>query len=217
MKKTSVGEFENKRWKGGSQRLVFRHTEAMSMVEKGEKVLDIGCGDGLLLQALSQKGAIVSGMDISEEGVRQCREKGFDASLFDVSTESLPFADKTFDTVIILDVLEHVYEPELLLKEAARVSKKHIVISVPNFNSLPARLQVLFGKVPENNLPHKGHLYWFNYSVLESLLRRRNLRLEKMSCNTFWENTLLGKITKPLCRFFPSLFALSFVVKVSVE
>jgi len=218
MKKTSVGEFENKRWKGGSQRLVFRHTEAIGMVREGEKVLDIGCGDGLLLQSLAQKGAIVSGVDISEEGVKKCKEKGFDSFLVDVSTESFPFLDKTFDTVIILDVLEHVYTPETLLKEAVRVSKKHIIISVPNFNSLPARLQVLFGKVPENNLPHKGHLYWFNYSVLLNLFKQHHLKIEEAHYNTFWENVFIfGKITKSLCHLFPSLFALSFVVKVTIE
>jgi len=218
MKKTSVGDFENKRWKGRDQRLVFRHAEAIGMVREKEKVLDIGCGDGLLLQSLSQKGAIVSGVDISEEGVKKCKEKGFDAILFDASTESLPFLDKTFDTVIILDVLEHVYAPEILLAEAVRVSKKHIIISVPNFNSLPARIQVLSGKVPENNLPHKGHLYWFNYSVLTNLLKRNHLKITESRYNTFWENVfLLGKITKSLCRLFPSLFALSFVVKVTTE
>lgn len=218
MKKTSVGEFENKRWNGSDQRLVFRHTEAIGMVESGEKVLDIGCGDGLLLRALSQKGAVVSGADISEEGVKKCKEKGFEVSLLDVSTEDLPFSDKTFDTVIILDVLEHVYEPEALLKEAIRVSKKHIIISVPNFNSLPARIQVFFGKVPENNRPHKGHLYWFNYAVLTKLLERNHADIAEARYNTFWEKTfILGKIMKSLSRFFPSLFALSFVVKVNIE
>ena len=55
---------------------------------------------------------------------------------------------------MLLDVLEHHFEPSKLLAEAIRVSRKYIVLSVPNFNSLKARLQVLFGKVPLNNKPN---------------------------------------------------------------
>lgn len=215
MNKNGVKEFEDARWKGGDQALVFRHVQALQMIEKERKILDVGCGDGLLLEALSKKGISVSGVDISEEGAKKCREKGFDVSVIDATTERLPYSDGSFDSVIMLDILEHVYSPEVLLKEAVRVSTRGIIISVPNFSSLPARFQVLFGKVPENNLPNKGHIYWFNYSVLMKLLKENDLQMEKLSGNTFWENKLpVGGIMKKLCALFPSLFALSFVVKV---
>jgi len=215
MKKSSVKEFENARWRGGNQALQFRHVQAIDMVEKGQKVLDIACGDGLLLSALAKKGASVAGVDISEERVRKCREKGLDVSVVDIATELLPFQDSAFDVVIMLDVLEHLYAPEELLSEAVRVSKKHIIISVPNFSSLPARLQVLFGKVPENNRPNKGHVYWFTYGNLMRMARERKLRVDEFRANTFFENKfILGIITKFLARTFPSLFALSFVIKV---
>ncbi|MFA6494737.1 MAG: class I SAM-dependent methyltransferase, partial [Candidatus Paceibacterota bacterium] len=214
MKKNSVREFEDRRWKEGDQTLVFRHIEASQMVLKGQKVLDIGCGDGLFMQALAQKGATVSGVDISEEGAKKCQKKSLNVLVADITAEDLPYQDKTFDAVIMLDVLEHVYDPDGLLREAIRVSKQTIIISVPNFNSLPARFQVLLGKVPENNRPNKGHVYWFNYPVLTELLRRNHLKAEKISCNTFFENKpIVGNIMKYLCRIFPSVFALSFVVK----
>ena len=215
MKKSSVKEFENKRWREGDQAFVFRHAKALEMVEKGQKVLDIACGDGLLLSALSQKGVRASGVDISEEGVKKCREKGLNASVVDVATENLPFADGTFDTVVMLDVLEHVYAPETLLQEAVRVSKKYIIISVPNFNSLPARLQVLRGGVPENNRPNKGHVYWFNYRILASMLLKHSLVITHVEANTFSERIpVLGSITRFFTAIFPNLFGLSFVVKV---
>ncbi len=217
MEKNSVKEFEDARWRGSDQTRGFRQSEALRMISKGQKVLDIGCGDGLLLEALVKKGAVVSGVDISEEGVKKCRAKGLDVSVSDASHEKLPFPDHSADVVTLLDILEHVYSPEVLLKEAVRVSRGNLIIGVPNFNSLPARVQVLLGKVPENNLPHKGHLYWFNYGVLLKLLKKNNLRIEEMRGNTFWENApLFGLVMKGLCRLFPSLFALSFVVKASV-
>ncbi len=210
----SVKNFENKRWGEGDQAFVFRHAKALEMIEKGQKVLDIGCGDGLLLSALAKKGVIGSGVDVSEEGARKCREKGLDVSVVDISAGMLPFKDGSFDVVTILDVLEHVYAPEELLKEAVRVSKKYIIISVPNFNSLPARLQVLLGKVPENNRPNKGHLYWFNERVLIQMCDAQNLKPVRMEVNTFWEHRMaIGSVTRFITKFWPSMFGLSFVVK----
>ena len=215
MGKNNVKEFENRRWRKSDQSLVFRHVQALKMVKTGQKVLDIACGDGLLLRALAQKGAMVSGIDFSEEGVRKCREKGLDVSVVDVATGPIPFQDDMFDVVTMLDVLEHFYVPEELLKEAIRVSKKYVIISVPNFNSLPARLQVLFGKVPENNSPKKGHVYWFTYGNLMKMFKQYDLRVVEMKTNTFFERVfLLGYLTKFFVKMLPSLFALSFVIKL---
>ncbi|MDO8604231.1 MAG: methionine biosynthesis protein MetW [bacterium] len=212
---SEIKEFENRRWREGDQKPVFRHAETIEMIEKGERILDIACGDGLLLQELKGKGAIVAGVDISDEAIKKCREKGLDVSLVDIASEKLPFKNGAFDTVIMLDVLEHLYFPEKLLEEAVRTSKKHIIISVPNFNSLPARLQVLFGGVPENNRPHKGHVFWFNYENLMGMLKHSNLQVSIIKTNTIFENyILIGACTRFLAKMFPSLFALSFVMKV---
>ncbi len=209
----SVKNFENKRWHADDQKVVFRHTKALELAE-GPRVLDVGCGDGLFLDMLAQKGFKAQGVDMSEEGVKKCKAKGLDAVILDATGGKLPFQDNEFDSVTLLDILEHVYAPEELLKEAVRVSKKYVIISVPNFNSLPARLQVLLGKVPENNRPNKGHLYWFNESVLRQMLDKQNLKLVQMEVNTFWENSaFFCRLTKMLARIKPSIFALSFVVK----
>lgn len=215
MKKNSVKEFENKRWREGDQSFMFRHTQAIEMIEKGQRVLDVACGDGLLMSALKKKGALVSGVDISDEAVKKCKAKGLDVSAVDIATEKLPFSDSTFDTVIMLDVLEHLYTPEVFLREAVRVSKKSIIISVPNFNSLPARLQVLFGNVPENNRPNKGHVFWFNYENLKRIIEDEGLHISELRVNTIFESIpLVGVFTKFFARVLPSILALSFVVKL---
>ncbi len=209
----NVKQFENKRWAGGQQKVVFRHTKALEMTE-GPRVLDVGCGDGLFLGMLNEKDFNAQGVDMSDEGVKKCKEKGFDAVVYDASGGKLPFADNEFDSVVLLDILEHLYSPEDLLKEATRVSKKYVVISVPNFNSIPARLQVLLGKVPENNRPNKGHVYWFNYLNLTDMLKKNNLEIVAFEANTFLASRLLvGPMMKLLTKKFPTLFALSFVVK----
>ncbi|PCI30383.1 hypothetical protein COB55_00240 [Candidatus Wolfebacteria bacterium] len=199
----SVTDFENKRWREKSQNPEFRHTATLDMVGSGN-VLDVGCGDGLLLDMF--KNNMSEGVDISEEGIKKCTAKGIKTSLCDFSKDPLPFSENEFDYVIMLDVLEHLYSPEYLLREAHRVSKKYIVISVPNFSSLPARVQTLLGRVPENNTPHKGHIYWFNLVVLKRILKENGFKIVEMKMNTFWGLNFLVKM-------FPSLFALSFVFR----
>lgn len=212
---SEIKDFENDRWKEGDQAFVFRHEKAIEMISEGQKVLDIACGDGLLMSTLKKKGALVYGVDISEEAIRKCKDKGLDVSVVDIATEKLPFQDGAFDVVVMLDVLEHLYNPDVLLREAMRVSRKDLIISVPNFNSLPARFQVLFGGIPENNRSNKGHVYWFNYYVLKKMTNDAGVKFADVQLNTFWENYfLIGKLMKLITRVFPSLFALSFVVRL---
>jgi len=210
----SVKQFENNRWGRDDQVICFRHRAALGMINGGT-VLDLGSGDGLFLSLLREKGVPGEGLDISEEGVAKTRSKGLKSSIFDFN-EKIPSGDNTFDTVVMLDLLEHLYDPETLLAEAARVSKKSVIISVPNFNSLPARLQVMFGRVPENNRPNKGHIFWFNYDNLSKMFQENNLKVSEIKTNTFLENAfLIGAVMKFLARIVPPLFALSFVIKLS--
>lgn len=208
-----VKQFENNRWVRDNQAICFRHKAALGMIDSGT-VLDLGSGDGLFLSLLKEKSISGEGLDISEEGVAKTRAKGLKASPFDFNGK-VPFEDNTFDVVVMLDLLEHLYAPERLLKEAVRVSKNSLIISVPNFSSLPARLQTLLGSVPENNHPHKGHIFWFNYFILQKLIGELGLYIVEMRTNTFWQNYfLVGALLKFLARIWPSLFALSFVIKL---
>jgi len=208
-----VKEFEDKRWRSHDSAIEFRHKAAVELTEEG-KVLDMGCGDGLVLQALKKKNCDVHGVDISDVAVKKCLALGVPATVFDFTKGALPFTDGSFDTVIMLDVLEHVLNPNDLLNEAARVSKKDIVISVPNFNSLPARLQAVFGHVPENNTPKKGHVYWFNYYELKKILSASRLTVTVVKMNTVYEHVPgVGSLMALLSHIFPNVFALSFVVK----
>lgn len=210
----SQTKFENKRWEKGGQILTYRHKTAINMIKEG-KIIDLGCGDGLFLKMLKEKGIKdLVGVDLSSIAVEKCQQAGYEAIQSDLSQEKLPFRDKEFENAVMLDILEHLFNPEDLFNEAKRISEK-IIISVPNFNSLPARLQMLCGRVPENNRPKKGHVFWFNYKILKQIIDGSGLEIEARECNYFWENKfLIGKIIKFLGKYLPSVFALSFIVKL---
>lgn len=91
---------------------------------KGKKVLDIGCGAECPLSFyLTENGAKVRAGDVSKEKVSQAKKFAKKANISVFCAEKLPFKDKEFDFIYMVDVLEHVNDPSKAIKEAARVTK----------------------------------------------------------------------------------------------
>jgi len=204
-------DISNSYWLKNTQSLEYRHKQALELIdaEKGS-VLDFGCGDGLLLTCLKSRGIQCVGLDASRVAVDACISKGLHVQLY-VADKNLPVVDAY--TFVCLDVLEHMFDPLVLLREAHN-QYKELIISVPNFSSLPARLQVLLGRVPENNTPRKGHVYWFTYTVLLNMLQKSGWELTDLRGNVWLESVpILGKLIKYCSNFWPSGLYLSFVVK----
>ena len=88
----------------------------------GKRVLDVGCGDGFLTYRIAKKGADVVGIDNSEEGIKLAKEifnkKKMPASFIVVSAYNMPVKNNSIDCVVLSDVIEHVKEPEKLLKKS---------------------------------------------------------------------------------------------------
>lgn len=210
---TPVQAFEDRRWSRVEQKAVYRHTQALAwMGSVSAPVVDIGCGDGLFLSWLKERGIESWGVDISPRSIEACAAKGIKAYQGDLAEGLLPEMPEA-KTAVLLDVLEHVYEPERILS-ALHGRVEELIISVPNFSSLPARLQVLMGRVPENNVPVRGHVYWFTQNVLERRLTESGWKVTEYACNTFWATKpLVGPLMRWLVKMWPSLFALSFVLR----
>lgn len=101
----------------------------------GKKILDIGCGSGIWTDFLTNKGFEVAGIDFVSEFIQKAKKvrKG---KFIEAQAEKLPFADKSFDTVLLINVLEHVDDDHQVLKEAGRVGKR-VVINVPQQTPKP--------------------------------------------------------------------------------
>lgn len=212
--------FDEWRWEGKSQKAVYRHTAALSLIEVNtQSVLDVGCGDGLFLGLVHTRlsDSVLRGIDWSPTAIEMAKDRtpGAEFKLLDATSSRLPFEDKEFDVVVALDVLEHTYKPEELLRELARVARTSVIVGVPNFSSLPARIQTFWGKVPENNTPEKGHVYWFNYFVLKNMAVKLSLRITRLEMNhQGMSMPVIATVIAFFLKLFPNLFALSFVVKI---
>ena len=92
-------------------------------VGPGTSVLDVGCGAGLTLVLAAERGALVSGLDVSPGLLGVARERLPGADLRDGDMESLPFPDGAFDAVVGVNAFQFAGDPRLALREAARVTR----------------------------------------------------------------------------------------------
>jgi methionine biosynthesis protein MetW len=131
-----------------------------SWIEPGSRVIDLGCGEGDLLQYLIRfKGVHGSGIERNEEKAAHCIEKGLSVLQGDINTEVPDYPDGLFDYVILSQTLQQVYDPAGLIREMLRIGRKGIV-SFPNFSHWGIRLQLLItGFAPvSRQLPYQ----WFD-------------------------------------------------------
>src|ERR1700737_144509 len=124
------------------------------MVERGSKVLDVGCGDGDLLQLLESRGIDGRAIELSREGVNRCVAKGLAVVQGDADTALVNYPDNAFDYVILSQTLQATRQPRAVLENLLRIGHRGIV-SFPNFGFWKMELPLLVGgQMPRtDNLP----------------------------------------------------------------
>lgn len=98
-----------------------------SRIRAGETVLDVGCNSGYLPEFLPA-GCIADGVDLSPALVEKARERGLYRSVQVSPAEALPFASKSFDVVVLAGVIEYPYDPQVVMREIARVAKRILIV-----------------------------------------------------------------------------------------
>jgi|ETNmetMinimDraft_26_1059896.scaffolds.fasta_scaffold47787_1 methionine biosynthesis protein MetW len=180
------------------------------------KIIDLGCGDGRLSGELVKKGHDVYGIDAAEDAIHEAIKLGIKAVVGDLEKE-LPFSENEFDVVIFVDVYEHLYDQETILKNIHRILKPDgkLIIAYQNHFDLRNRFEILFGK----GIVHWAHRQYDNavawsYAHVRFLLQKEFEQL--LNKNGFYikkiqYNYLAGGIIPT--RFTPSFFR-KFILKM---
>lgn len=138
----------------------------------GKNILDLGCGTGAMISELSGLGFQVLGLDGSEEALKYCRKRGLVNLKRADFNKSLPCQGNTFDTVLCLDVLEHIEDDRGLLLEIKRVLKSdgRLILTVPAYQK--------FWTYWDEMVKHKRR---YGASSLAKLVRSTGMEMEKVT------------------------------------
>ena len=156
-----------------------------NFIEKNTRVLDVGCGDGTLMEFLRDNKEIdIRGIEISKNNSQKCVSKGLTVIEGDAEKDLTQFPDSSFDFVILSQTLQAFLNPETVINELLRIGKKAIV-TLPNFGYWKVRLHLLTkGTMPiTKNLPDE----WYNTPNLHmctikdfyNFCYTRNIKLDK--------------------------------------
>lgn len=187
------------------------------------RFLDIGCGNGRNLEILEKLGLSrqnLYGLEINAETVEKLRDRGFNAFLGAAEDAALQLEkEEPFDLIVILQVLEHVKDPDLVMKSLAQLLKPQavLVVETPNVNSLDC---TLFKKRYWGGYHFPRHWYLFNKESLTRLGANAGLQVisvKYLPAQTFWiyslhhivKEKISDKLAGALFDPFRNLFLLS--------
>lgn len=193
-----------------------RINKILEMIGSGKKVLDLGCYNGVIGEKILRNNNVVYGVDGSEEAIHAAMRRGIVGFICDLESE-LKFEDNFFDVVFAGEVIEHILDTELFIKEVRRVLKKggHLVLTTPNAASLGRRLLLLFGKNPyfeaSFNLEQRaaGHVRFFIKSLLLNFIERNGFKIIQFESDIVNFSSFYFKF---LATIFPNL-GKSLIVK----
>ena len=184
-------------------------------IDSGSKVLDLGCGNGEILNILSKElEATVLGVEINQNDINQCIQSGLNVIQQNIDEGLNNFGDESFDMVIMSQTIQVLKQPKQALEEVTRIGSRSIV-TIPNFGYWSTRLSLLFsGKMPvtgslPNNWYNTPNIHLCTIKDFEILCEQIGINiLEKRFFNSNGGESVLAKV-------LPNIFAATAMYKIS--
>ncbi len=206
------------------------HTAALEAARPGSHLLDIGCGQGLVAQELAAKGCRVTGIDQFVPDVSPLPSR-IDFIRWDLDRKEFPVNVSGFDQILMLDIIEHLKEPERFMDElrsAAACKRPEVIITTANIGFVVTRLMLLFGQF---NYGKKGildatHTRLFTFRSLDALLDQSGYKVlelrgipapfpKALGANPL--SRLLLRINQVLIRLSKGLFSYQILVRAEAR
>jgi len=184
------------------------------MIDKGSSVLDIGCGEGDLLDYLCKTKEIQAhGIELGAKAVGTARARGILVNVADITEQEFQVAD-TYDYIIISEVIEHLPKPEELIFKLKGKFKKCLIITIPNTGFIMERLRLLLGRFPKQwVLNPSEHLRFWTVADFQLWCGLLGFKVEKY----YGMKDEYYDIKVKLWKYYPRLFSRYILYKVAEE
>jgi len=200
-----------------------RYNVAAQHLQRGDFLLDFGCGIGTFANIVRGMFEKIYGCEISEKAIKVACSRGIHAVKVDIDIDILPFENNFFDSVVCLDVIEHIKDPINLIKEMNRVLKPDgiIIITTPNIRHLKYILKIIkYGEFPktsdDNEMYDGGHIHYFTFKDIEFILNDNGFRVaKKVGIGNTFKNGIWKFLNKKMKREFGSLGIMVKAYKVT--
>ena len=158
------------------------HTRALAEIAEGDRILDVGCGDGLFAKKLREKGCVVHGLDRQENAAGPVFSRYIQ---MDLDRNRIRFSLEEYDTICLLDIIEHLDSPEILLDDIrtrVNMRKSVVIITVPNVAFFPVRFGHLLGRFQygKRGILDLTHRRLFTFTSLRRLLEQCGYKIVDM-------------------------------------
>ena len=181
------------------------------LLPNGTRVLDVGCGDGSLMDLLTkEKNIEVRGLELGKQNVQECIYKGLPVIQGNAETELYQFPNQSFDYVVLSQTLQAFNKPDKVLKELLRIGKS-VIVSIPNFGYWKVRTSLLFfGKMQmTKTLPYSWHntpnLHMCTIKDLFNYCDEKNIKIQKVIGVNEDKISLIKKNNLEMKNFFSKL------------
>lgn len=198
-----------------SKGLHLNYSIITNMIESNLSVLDLGCGDGTLLKMLKNKGINARGIDINQDNIVKCLEKGLSVIQGDIDEGLQEYPDKSYDYVVLNQTLQSTEKPDFVIKEMLRVGDK-VVVSFPNFGYWKVRFYLMFkGKMPKSRiLPFQWYdtpnIHLLTIDDFYDFAKSQGFKIEQKICMT------KAKVRKSILqKLFDNLFTEEVIFVIS--
>ncbi len=194
-----------------------RVQRVLPLIGKAGRVLDVGCLDGTIGELLMQMGNDVYGLDASEPAIAKAVGRGIQAQLGNVENE-FPFENDSFDAVFAGEIIEHIFDVDMMLAQIFRVLKPggHFVVTTPNLAAFGRRLMLLLNRNPHIEISFTGdaagHIRYFIKSTFFEILEKHGFQVEVFRSDIINFNASGSLKSEALAHLFPTL-GKSLIVK----
>jgi len=213
---SNYDEYWGKRGSEGNV-ILFRYKYVAEMLPMSSSVLDVGCGDGRFLKYLKnvKPNLVLFGIDQSEVAINKLKMHDIKGKIVDLTRESISNMQQEmrikFDYIVVMELLEHLYDPETLMRDLRNIGAKRYFITIPNLGFIVNRLRLAIGgKMPVTNIFFHIREYIRFWTFSDFKYWSKNMGFKLVVYHGQYGITWLWKL-------WPSLFASGMIYVLEID